>query len=84
LLGYGFKVCRSDWASRGPPPVTLHGVFAGLENPIHLLFLALVVLLLFGPKRLPEIGRSLGSGIRELRGSLSEHGSADSEDKLGN
>lgn len=32
--------------------------------------LALIVLVLFGPKRLPELGRSLGSGIRHFRESL--------------
>jgi sec-independent protein translocase protein TatA len=46
-------------------------VFSGLENPIHLLVIALVVLIIFGPARLPSIGRAVGSGIRELRGSLS-------------
>lgn len=42
----------------------------GLENPLHLLILAAVVLLIFGPKRLPELGRSLGKGIREFRSSV--------------
>jgi sec-independent protein translocase protein TatA len=38
----------------------------------ELLFLFLLVLLLFGAKRLPEIGSSLGKGIREFKGSLRE------------
>lgn len=38
----------------------------------ELVFLFLVVLLLFGAKRLPEIGSSLGKGIREFKGSLRE------------
>ena len=42
-----------------------------LDNPIHLAFLALLVLLVFGAKRLPELGRSLGSGMRGFRDSLS-------------
>jgi sec-independent protein translocase protein TatA len=45
-------------------------VFSGLENPVHLLVIALVVLILFGPSRLPQIGRAVGSGIRELKDSL--------------
>jgi sec-independent protein translocase protein TatA len=45
-------------------------MFAGLENPVHLLFLLLIVLLVFGPKRLPEMGRSLGHGMRRFRESL--------------
>ena len=46
-------------------------MFSGLENPIHLLVILVIVLLLFGPKRLPEMGRSLGHGIRGFRDSLS-------------
>ncbi|HET8979201.1 MAG TPA: twin-arginine translocase TatA/TatE family subunit [Solirubrobacteraceae bacterium] len=43
----------------------------GLENPLHILIVLLVVLLVFGAKRLPELGRSLGSGMREFKDSLS-------------
>jgi len=43
----------------------------GLDNPVHLLLLLLIVLLVFGAKRLPEIGRSLGSGMRGFKDSLS-------------
>jgi sec-independent protein translocase protein TatA len=43
----------------------------GLDNPIHILFLLILVLLVFGAKRLPEIGRSLGSGMRGFKDSLS-------------
>jgi sec-independent protein translocase protein TatA len=44
---------------------------AGLDNPIHLLFLLVLVLLVFGAKRLPEMGRSLGSGLRGFKDALS-------------
>jgi sec-independent protein translocase protein TatA len=40
----------------------------GIEK---ILLLLVIVLLLFGAKRLPEFGRSLGKGIREFKGSLS-------------
>jgi sec-independent protein translocase protein TatA len=43
----------------------------GIDNPLHILFLLLVVLLVFGAKRLPELGRSLGSGMRGFRDALS-------------
>jgi sec-independent protein translocase protein TatA len=43
----------------------------GLDNPVHLLFLLGLLLLVFGAKRLPEIGRSLGSGLRGFKESLS-------------
>jgi sec-independent protein translocase protein TatA len=38
-------------------------MFAGLESPIHLIIILTIILLLFGAKRLPELGRSLGHGI---------------------
>jgi sec-independent protein translocase protein TatA len=43
----------------------------GLDNPLHIAFLVVIVLLVFGAKRLPEIGRSLGSGMREFKDSVS-------------
>jgi len=42
-------------------------MFAGLESPTHLLLVLVVILLLFGAKRLPEMGRSLGRGIKEFK-----------------
>ena len=42
----------------------------GLDNPIHIAFLVVILLLVFGAKRLPEIGRSLGSGMREFKQSV--------------
>jgi sec-independent protein translocase protein TatA len=49
---------------RYPPPM-------GLENPLHILLLLVVILLVFGAKRLPEIGRSLGEGMRGFKDSIS-------------
>jgi sec-independent protein translocase protein TatA len=43
----------------------------GLDNPIHLVFLLVIVLLVFGAKRLPEMGRSLGAGLRGFKESIS-------------
>ena len=40
-------------------------------QPTHLLFVLIVALLVLGPKRLPEVGRSLGKGLRDFRGALS-------------
>jgi sec-independent protein translocase protein TatA len=54
-------------------------LFSGLDNPIHLLVIAVVVIILFGPSKFPQIGRAVGSGIRELKGSLG--GDDDSTDK---
>jgi sec-independent protein translocase protein TatA len=42
----------------------------GLLQPTHLIFLLILALLIFGAKRLPEIGRSLGVGMREFKDSV--------------
>jgi TatA/E family protein of Tat protein translocase len=39
-------------------------------SPIHILLFLVILLLVFGAKRLPEMGRSLGRGIREFKGSV--------------
>jgi sec-independent protein translocase protein TatA len=44
---------------------------SGLLSPTHMIFLAVLALLLFGAKRLPEIGRSLGTGLREFKTTVS-------------
>jgi len=43
----------------------------GIENPIHLLFIAVVALVVLGPRRLPDLARALGKGLREFREALS-------------
>jgi sec-independent protein translocase protein TatA len=43
----------------------------GIENPVHLIFIAAVALVVLGPKRLPELARALGKGIREFRDAMS-------------
>lgn len=45
----------------------------------ELIVLGLVLLLIFGPKRLPEMGRSLGHGMREFKDSVSSDKSRDAE-----
>jgi sec-independent protein translocase protein TatA len=43
----------------------------GLFQPLHLLIIAGIVLLIFGPKRLPELGKGLGDGIRGFKSAMS-------------
>jgi sec-independent protein translocase protein TatA len=43
----------------------------GLDNPVHLAFLLVLLLVVFGAKRLPEMGRSLGAGLRGFKESIS-------------
>ena len=40
-------------------------------SPVQLLILLVIILLIFGAKRLPEIGRGLGSSVREFRDGIS-------------
>ena len=44
------------------------GVFA--PTPIEIIIVLIIVLIIFGPKRLPDLGRSLGRGMREFKDSV--------------
>jgi sec-independent protein translocase protein TatA len=54
----------------------------GWISPWELLILALVVLLIFGPKRLPEMGRSLGKGMREFKSAVTGKDDDDMQHEL--
>jgi TatA/E family protein of Tat protein translocase len=54
----------------------------GIENPVHLLFIAIVALIVLGPKRLPELARALGHGIREFREAIGQQGESHLEPTL--
>lgn len=49
----------------------------GIDNPVHLLFLGVIALIVLGPRRLPELAKSLGKGMRELREAMSEGAQGD-------
>jgi sec-independent protein translocase protein TatA len=49
-------------------------------GPLELAVVLVIALVVLGPKRLPEVGRSLGKGIREFRDSLSMEGRHDDDD----
>jgi sec-independent protein translocase protein TatA len=49
-------------------------------GPLELIVVFIIALVVLGPKRLPEVGRSLGKGIREFRESLNSIGGDDDED----
>ena len=44
----------------------------GLFQPLHLVVILFIALLVFGPKRLPELGKGLGEGIRGFKKAMSE------------
>jgi sec-independent protein translocase protein TatA len=50
----------------------------GIESPVHLIFIAAIALIVLGPKRLPDLARSLGHGMREFRDAMS--GAMDGEE----
>lgn len=54
-------------------------MFEGLFQPMHLLVIFFIALLVFGPKKLPELGKGIGEGIRALKEGMSTHQNADSE-----
>jgi sec-independent protein translocase protein TatA len=52
----------------------------GIENPVHLLFIAVIALIVLGPKRLPELARAIGKATHEFRESLNHGASAEESD----
>jgi sec-independent protein translocase protein TatA len=48
-------------------------------GPLELAIVLIIALVIFGPKRLPELGRSMGRGIREFRSSISGKGDDEEE-----
>jgi TatA/E family protein of Tat protein translocase len=53
----------------------------GLFQPTHLIFILLIVLIIFGPGKLPDLGRGLGKGIREFKDALRGGMAGESEKK---
>jgi sec-independent protein translocase protein TatA len=47
-------------------------MFEGLFQPMHLLIIFFIALLVFGPKKLPELGKGLGEGIRALKAGMKD------------
>ncbi len=54
-------------------------MFRGLFQPMHLLVILIIVLIIFGPGRLPEIGKGLGESIRGFKKAMS--GDEDEDNK---
>lgn len=45
-------------------------MFEGLFQPMHLLLIAGIAILIFGPKKLPELGKGIGEGIRGFKAAM--------------
>jgi sec-independent protein translocase protein TatA len=56
-------------------------------GPLEIIIVLIIVLVIFGPKRLPDLGRSLGKGMREFKDSVTgkdkEHEQLDSKGTVG-
>lgn len=48
-------------------------MFEGLFQPMHLFIIFVIVLLLFGPSKLADLGKGLGDGIRGFKDSMRDH-----------
>jgi sec-independent protein translocase protein TatA len=48
-------------------------MFEGLFQPMHLIVIFFIALLVFGPKKLPELGKGLGEGIRALKDGMKDN-----------
>lgn len=46
-------------------------MFEGLFQPMHLIIILVIVLIIFGPGKLPEIGKGLGKSIRDFKKAMS-------------
>jgi sec-independent protein translocase protein TatA len=66
---------RTCWYSSEAP------MFDGLFQPMHLLVIFFIALLVFGPKKLPELGKGLGEGIRALKDGMKDNPPAQTTDQ---
>ena len=55
-------------------------MFDGLFQPMHLLVLLIIAMFIFGPKRLPELGKAMGEGIRSFKNGIKDTGAAGSDE----
>jgi sec-independent protein translocase protein TatA len=57
-------------------------VFPGSVGPLEIILVLGIALVVLGPKKLPEVGRSIGNGMREFRESISGARRHDEDDEL--
>ena len=51
-------------------------------GPLELVIVLVIALVILGPKRLPEVGKSIGNGMREFKDAISGHSKDDDEDEV--
>ena len=57
-------------------------MFEGLFQPLHLLVILVIVMVVFGPGKLPQLGEGLGKGIRDFKKALAEDPTPSDKEKL--
>jgi sec-independent protein translocase protein TatA len=57
-------------------------MFEGLFQPMHLLIIFGIALLVFGPKKLPELGKGIGDGIRGFKTAMKDRDKDDAPEKV--
>src|SRR5579863_10549097 len=70
-----YRIYRPKCGSREVP------MFEGLFQPTHLIIIFAIALLVFGPKKLPELGKGLGEGIRALKEGMKDNPSTPADTK---
>jgi TatA/E family protein of Tat protein translocase len=73
---------RNDSAPRYVEYLAEEEMFEGLLQPMHLIVILVAGLFLFGPKKLPELGRGLGEGIRGFKNALNNIQKPNSSDEV--
>ena len=56
-------------------------MFEGAFQPLHLLVILVIAVFVFGPKKLPELGKGLGEGIRGFKKAMNEIGNGNDSEK---
>lgn len=67
---YGKDKLARRQAKNGRHSMLFGGSMEGLLQPTHLIFIFGIILLIFGPKKLPDLGHGLGKGIREFKDAV--------------
>lgn len=64
--------------------MNMASIFLGFMGPWQIVLIVLVVLLLFGGRKIPELMRGLGGGIKEFKSAVKEDDNANADDKKSN